>query len=224
MSSNKTWRAARGAWNVKRRPCFTFHVSRFTFLLLAGLLTACGFRPLYGKKTDADPGSRVFAGVSIDKIPDRMGQQLQANLEDRLNPDGAVPANPGYRLAVLLSDSTIPIGVARDGTVSRYNVYLSSTYTLYRTADGKAIDSGTINDVSSYNNSTNDYFSTYISEQDAIKHGVQELSELYRARLAAYLDAGAPVHAVAPKPAGPQPLNPWQPNPWQSNYPTTQVY
>ena len=193
-------------------------------LLPLFFLVGCGLHPLYGQKpTDSD--SKVFAGVSVDKIPDRMGQQLRENLEDRLNAEGVMPATPGYRLTVSLTDSAVPIGVARDGTVSRYNIYLNSTYTLYRTSDGKAIDSGNVNDVSSYNNSTNDYFSTYISEEDAIRQAVEELSELYRARLAAYLESGAPVHAVAQqKPAVPAPLNPWQPNPWQTNYPQTQAY
>ena len=154
-------------------------------------LMGCGFQPLYAKKAPGD-ASKVFAGVKIDSIPGRDGQEMRSALEDQLNPDGSLPVNPAYRLNVTFNNTTVPIGVARDGTVSRYNIYLTSHYTLYRTADDKAIAAGDLSYVNSYNNLTNKYFSTYESEQDAIKRNVIELAELYRQRLTAYLDQGAP--------------------------------
>lgn len=155
------------------------------------LLSGCGFEPLYAKKPPGDV-SKVFAGVRIDSIPGRQGQEMKASLEDKLNPDGAVPPKPAYRLAVSLSNTVVPIGVARDGTISRYNVYLTSHYTLYRNADNKPVTAGDLSYVNSYNNLTNQYFSTYISEEDAIRRNITEMAELYRERLTAYLDAGAP--------------------------------
>ncbi len=101
--------------------------------------------------------------------------------------------------------------------MSLYNLYLNTKYTLYRTSDDKPITSGTLNYVDSYNNLTNAYFSTYISADDATKRGVAELSELYRERLAVYLDAGAPVQERYPRPAttpADQPLMPQRP--WQT--------
>lgn len=167
-------------------------------------LTACGFKPLYGSKAYEDGHSQVFAGVIVEPIPGggRMEQQFRINLEDKLNPRGRVPADPAYRLTTTLASQSAAIGVARDGTVSRYNVYLDSDYALYRTADNKKIAVGHVRHVSSYNNQTNAYFSTYISEQDAIKRGVEELAEIYRARLSTYLEEGAPARPnVDKKPA-----------------------
>ena len=157
-------------------------------------LSACGFQPLYAKKAPGDV-SKVFAGVKIDSISGKDGQEMHTALEDKLNPDGSLPVNPAYRLTATLSNSTIPIGVARDGTISRYNIYLTSHYTLYRNSDGKAIAAGDISYVNSYNNQINEYFSTYVSQQDAIKRNIAELAELYRERLTAYLDQGAPEQA-----------------------------
>ena len=168
-------------------------------LLFPALLTGCGFKPLYGNKDiTGNPDSRVFAGVRIDPIPGggRMAQQFKINLEDKLNPTGAVPPNPTYRLTATLRSQAAAIGIARDGTVSRYNVYLDSEYGLYRVADGQKVTSGNIRHVSSYNNLTNAYFSTYISEQDAVKRGVEELAEVYRSRLAVYLEEGGPQQAT----------------------------
>ena len=168
--------------------------NRFLFVLIPVLLAGCGFQPLYGKKSTDLQASKLRAGVKIDSIPEAHdGQQLKIALEDLLNPDGGVPANPVYRLSVTsIHTTTTPIGVARDGTVSRYNVYMASKYVLYRNSDDKPISSGNISYVNSYNNLTNAYFSTYISQADATKRGITELSELYRQRLAIYLDAGAP--------------------------------
>lgn len=183
--------------------------SRLIPLASCLIIAACGFRPMYAEsaKSDATP-STIFAGVRIDPIPGggRMGQQFRINLEDRLNPGGTVPPNPAYRLSATLRSRPQAIGIARDGTVSRYNVYLDSEYALYRLADGEKITSGKVRHVSSYNNLTNIYFSTYISEQDAIRRGVEELSEIYRARLGAYLDEGAPHRQTVKELPAPDPI------------------
>ncbi len=173
--------------SLQNKKSFRILLAALAPLLLAG----CGFQPLYAQKPAGDV-SKIFAGVKIDSIPGRDGQQMKAALEDKLNPGGAIPTNPAYRLSVTLKTSVVPIGVARDGTISRYNAYLTSHYTLYRNADSKAITAGDLSYVNSYNNLTNEYYSTYVSEQDAYKRNIVEMAELYRDRLTAYLDAGAP--------------------------------
>lgn len=176
------------------------------------LLAGCGFQPLYAEKAD-DSASLALAGVKVDDVgavagEKRMGQQFKENLEDQLNPGGAVPANAPYRLTATLTSSEAPIGIARDGTVSRYNIYLDSSYKLFRTSDGKQVTGGSLRYVSSYNNVTNAYFSTYVSQEDAIKRGVVELSQLFRQRLGAYLQAGAPEQKITTPVAAPVPPNP----------------
>jgi LPS-assembly lipoprotein len=170
--------------------------NKWLCIFLPLLLSGCGFEPLYAKKTNANDPSKLFAGVTVDPIRDRTGEMLKNALEDKLNPHGVIPPSPAYRLQVSYRSSIASIGVSRDATVSRYNVYLNSRYVLYRNVDGKAITSGEVNYVGSYNNLINEYFSTYISEQDAYKNGVEELSEQYRQRLSAYLDEGAPEEKV----------------------------
>lgn len=143
---------------------------------------------MYGAKKGAPEAS--IAGVQVAGIQAedrRLSQQLRADLEDKLNPSGAVPAHPSYSLSLTLKSSAAAIGVARDGTVSRYNVYLDSEYILTRLADNKEMTKGNLRHVSSYNNLSNQYFSTYVAEQDALKRGLTELSELYRQRLSPFL-------------------------------------
>lgn len=185
---------------------------RNSLLITLILLTGCGFKPLYGKSTNAGISKALLAGISVDPVTTtdgRMGQQLKIELEDHLNPGGVVPGNPAYRLKVTLAETNSAIGVAPDGTISRYNVYLNSTYILLRNSDGRQVTTGSVSDVNSYNNVTNAYYSTYISQEDAIKRGVTELAELYRVRMAAYLsqnEGNPPIQdTTAPAPA-PVPL------------------
>lgn len=180
-------------------------IAKLCLLISAFTLSGCGFQPLYATKPKDDV-SKVFAGVKIDSIPGREGQDLRIALEDRLNPEGAMPAKPAYRLSLTVTNSTVPIGVARDNTVSRFNVYMTSHYTLYRTSDDKPITAGDLSYVSSYSNLTNEYYSTYISQQDAIKRNINELAELYRQRLTVYLDSGAPEEDPTQIAAKPRPV------------------
>ncbi|MFW0777752.1 MAG: hypothetical protein ACN2B6_08555 [Rickettsiales bacterium] len=152
------------------------------FLLLS--LCACGFKPMYGKQ-----GNNNFSGVLVEASSEtrKVARQLQFDLEDKLNPSGRVPANPTYRLVASVRSTTSSIGVARDGTVSRYNINLISDYTLYKIGQKEPVTSGQLRHVSSYNNLVNQYYSTYVSEQDAMKRGLTGLAELYRQRLSSYL-------------------------------------
>lgn len=161
-------------------------------MILPLFISSCGFQPVYGTKKGAGNHSEIFAGVLVDPIPGRDGQQLHAELEDALNPDGRIPNKPSYRLRVGLAINEVAIGFARDATVSRFNLYFDSNYTLIRLTDGKPVTQGKIQHIGSYNNAANAYFSTYISRDDGIKRGISELSQLYRMRLGAYLASGAP--------------------------------
>lgn len=168
-------------------------------ILTCMFLCSCGFQPMYGKKPQGN--TDALAGVYIEKVSGegRMAQQFRTDLEDKLNPGGKIPANPAYSLSVSLVSTESAIGVARDGTISRYNLYLDSTYSLKEYGTEKVIANGNLRQVASYNNLTNAYFSTYVSKEDAIKRGVTELSENYRQRLAPYLNGQRPPVTAPPK-------------------------
>ncbi len=193
---------------VSGNKCQTAGIFSVTCYLLPVLfLTACGFKAVYGQQVNESgtTNSAQLASIRIDHMDERTGQEFKEDLEDQLNPGGFISAAPSYRLHVTLTTVEGAIGTSRDGTVSRYNVYLNSSYALFRIADNVQVTGGTLNHVSSYNNVINAYFSTYISDQDATKRGIAELAEIYRARLSAYFDQGAPIQKTAtptPMPAG----------------------
>lgn len=161
------------------------------WLCVCVLATGCGFQPVYGKK-GGEHAAPALAGVRIEgdarQYNDRI---LHQALEDKLNPGGQT-AYPLYRLAYATTVSESAIGIARDGTVSRYNVNLDATYTLLRNSDDAKITSGSVRHVGSYNNPVGAYYSTYISKEDAIRRGMGELAEMMRARLAPFLSQENP--------------------------------
>jgi LPS-assembly lipoprotein len=180
--------------------------NKFWLLLLPLLLAACSFHPLYGNARP-QTGTALLSGIKVDPVSSRSGQLFTMELEDQLNPGGAVPSDARYRLTATLVAREIGLGAARDGTVSRYNVYLDTNYQLFRIADKKLMTSGHLTEVSSYNNITNQYYSTYVAQEDAYKRGVTELAQLVCQRLGSYLteNGGDPTPQVAP-PKEQQPL------------------
>lgn len=165
-------------------------LSQIRVLALLLLTASCGFKPVHGTNSNLPDNSPITTGITIsttatttnDNKTNSMARQFSYNLEDILPSN----TNPSYRLEVTLTESIAALGVARDGTASRYNLNINSTYSLIRIADNKQVDNGTISNVTSYNNPSNQYFSTFVSEQDARKRGIKELAELYRQRLISF--------------------------------------
>lgn len=182
---------------------------RNSILLIAALsVSACGFEPMYGSAAQSKTAtSQALAGVRVDEIGGRSGQILRAHLEDTLNPTGDM-TNPQYRLSATLKHTNIPVSIATDGTVSRYNVHFLSQYVLYKNGVEKPITSGMLNYTTSFNNLVNSYYSTYIAQKDAIKRGTQALGDLYFQRLAIYLDKGAPIADEITMPDPDRPASP----------------
>jgi LPS-assembly lipoprotein len=183
-------------------------------LIPIAFLSACTFQPVYGTSSAISANAPLMAGVKISAtdggsvassanltttIPTKVSRDFKENLEDLLNP---ITRGKGaeYSLDVSISQSTSSIGISRDGTASRYNLNIYSSYKLTRLSDNKLIDTGTISNTTSYNNPSNQYFSTYISEQDARKRGVLELAALYRQRLSVLTENSTP---PAPKEINP---------------------
>ena len=155
-------------------------------LCLIGL-TACGFQPIYGESSrqENDRIARYFAATDIRTKSGARGQQLKNALEDQLNPNSIISdIKKHYTLQVEVQvrrDATV---IERDGSISRYNVNVSSNYRL-RDANGRTLKKGVVRRTASYND-VNEHFSSYIGEKDAIQRAIKEMSEDYKMQLAAF--------------------------------------
>lgn len=143
------------------------------------LLTACGFTPLYKKEAVTEPMAAFLAAIDVSSAQNRVDQQIRIALEDRLQGEGA---EKFYTLNFTHTEQPIPIGIESDGTISRWNLFVETSYTLTRKADHKELDKGLVRVITSYNVITAD-FATYMAERDALKRAATESAEEIRSRL-----------------------------------------
>lgn len=186
-------------------------------LLLAGASAAvaaplggCGFRPIYGNAStvSTSSGTRVdqqMAGIRIDAISNREGQQLHNALRDRFNPLGQ-PTDSAYTLGVSLTIRTYGALSKRDLSATRRNVELNAFYSLRDNADKVVMtDRSTITTgYDEFDDPLND-ISAY---EDTIRRGTLQLAEQIRTRVAVHMTAGTPAPITPPPPGSAPPEEP----------------
>ncbi len=148
-------------------------------------LSACGFKPLYGRP-EAQALSSVdhMAAIRVAPLADRVGQQMHNLLRDRLNPYGQ-PRDPVYRLDVAINETRQQLGIRKDETATRANLILSASFTLSELESDRVLLRGRTSSVNSFNILTNQ-FATDASEADARGRALRELSDSIRVRLGIY--------------------------------------
>lgn len=144
--------------------------------------TSCGFTPVHSVENRAALNTQIES-VAIVTGQGATNQLLKAEIEDQINPTSRGAEKP-FTLTITLREGEAGLFINPDGTSGRGDYVLNSAYTLTRTRDGKLIDSGQLNRVSSFNNAQTADFSTFISREDAKKRGVIELARDYKLRLA----------------------------------------
>ncbi len=164
------------------------------------LLTACGFQPVHGQSyhasQSADLSSILFEVSGVDGTPNAVGSNamvarryselLKAEITDQLNPTGT-RAEKQFKVAISYTEQQVGLFVNPDGTASRGDLVLTSSYTITRLADAKPITTGSITRTSSFNTSPTADYASYVSIEDARKRGIIELAQDYKLRLAGLL-------------------------------------
>jgi len=158
-----------------------------TCLSLAG----CGFRPMYGENNTAlaakdTGGNNKLTQVRIDPIADRIGQELNNLLRDRMNPGGQ-PDVPVYRLAVTMSEIQQDIAGDNDEHVRHKILKVTATYTLYPVKEDKErlMDNQTSRITVSFD-TLDDPYNDIASYQDAQRRAVEQLADMIAARVAVF--------------------------------------
>lgn len=155
-------------------------------LTTLGLLTGCGFTPIYGSAGPSNI-SADLSTVQVARIKDRTGQQLRNLLLNRINPGGS-PNKPNYRLSVQLSESKQELAIKKSEISTRANLTFTARFQLQGLGQFKGRTfSGNAKIVTSYNILSSD-FGTLATEQNARRRAVRELSDDITNRIAAYLN------------------------------------
>lgn len=100
------------------------------FLMLCLVITACGFRPLYGTSpSSTEESSSFLSSIQIDDIPDRSGVMLKNELVDRFHAHGA--GAPRYQLSIApISESISDLDITVDEDATRRQLRAETSYTL----------------------------------------------------------------------------------------------
>lgn len=157
---------------------------RALLLLLALLLPACGFQPLYGE--GLRPAERQLADVQIANIEGRTGQQLRLLLTDRFYGAHAQDPAPRYRLVVDLAIAKQELGIRRDDIATRARLLLMGTFRLESLSGTAPPFKGSERSAVSYNILIDPY-ATSAAEQNATERGIAQLADNITSRIALYL-------------------------------------
>jgi LPS-assembly lipoprotein len=166
-----------------------FYLLQGLLVVLLGVLTGCGFEPLYQTASHTSKFHEQLAAIKIEGIPDREGQILRNHLLDLLTPQGQ-PTHPRYRLAVALDIQKASMTLRRDGTTARYMVTLNATMTLKDAEGKKTLYQEILKVPNAYNMGDTSAASAYAAtqaEKDAIEKALRLLAEDMTAVLGMYL-------------------------------------
>ncbi|MGE3303538.1 MAG: LPS assembly lipoprotein LptE [Hyphomonadaceae bacterium] len=150
-----------------------------TFALLAlpaVLLSACGFRPMYGASATTAPIGPLF----VETTPGKGGFALKNELERLLDVERG--AGPVRRLQVTLSEGVAGLGFRVDESASRSDLSLSASYILYDVS-GAELLRGSAAATASYDVPSSAY-GELTAQEDARERAAEVLAERLRADLA----------------------------------------
>ena len=158
-------------WSPKRRAVAAG-------LVLAGLLSGCGFTPLHRA---AAPGARV--PVEIAPIPDRGGQLLRNTLRQRL----ARASGPArYRLITRLNERRVNMLIRPDATSTLAKLTITARVTLRRKRDGAALLSPRARSVASFNLGPSEY-ANLVAERGARHRALNAIADDIHRQVAIFL-------------------------------------
>jgi LPS-assembly lipoprotein len=156
------------------------------------VLGGCGFRPMYGER-ETGSVTQGLQTIRVGLIPERNGQLLRRNLEQRLGTGGA---QMRYDLRVGLSYGIDLQGFTRDGTPTRVRMTATANWFLYDTGSpARLVANGTERAFDAYNVPENQFFAADTSRDATERRLLDQLAEDIVRRLAVRFEAGPPTGA-----------------------------
>lgn len=161
--------------------CFLF--------LVAPLLSACSFQPLYGSTANGGSLSQVMKTVDIVSIPGRVGQKLRNELIFKAT-GGGESLQPVYRLEVAVRESVKSILVQRTGDAQGRIYSLGTKFKLVRIKDNVVVFEGSARARAPFDKFESSFANTR-ARIDAEARAARTAADTIRTRVATYLSRTA---------------------------------
>jgi len=163
--------------------------SALPLLTVAGLsasLAGCGgFTPLYG----AQGVTPKMAAIQVSQPDGRLGFYMREYLEDSLARDRMQA--PVYRLDFANRELRVPRGITVSNVASRYEVDLTTTYSLVEIATNKVVTRGNVQVNVTYDVQAQPYASLS-AQQDGERRVAEQAADRMRIELATYFASPRP--------------------------------
>lgn len=154
----------------------------FAVISLITVLAACGLKPVHQQNRS---GSQAALNISVATIEgSRVGQIMQTEIEDSLNPTGQA-VNAKYQLRVSLDSNREASVIDVDRSVDRYLMVVSAQFSLIELSTGKVVYSGSESLSDSFAAQDSD-FATYTAERDAARRVAKEIGQIIASKVAGF--------------------------------------
>jgi len=163
-----------------RRPLLVVLTAALT-LVLAG----CGFQPVYMPTASGKAGvaQRELASIYVDLIPERPGQVLRQELQQRFGDDAGTPSQ--YDLKVAFSIAGEGIAIETNNLATRIRMTGAASWTLTaRDAAHSTLTSGSARALDGLNLLQEQYFAADLETEVVQQRIAQKLAEQIATQLA----------------------------------------
>ena len=150
----------------------------------AGVLSSCGFQPVFGPGTAA---SRMNGQINVADIDGKMGFAARKRLTARLGDANVVT----HRLDVAIDVESDGLAISQTNQITRYNLTGVATYKVVNLAANTTVETGTARAFAAYS-ATASPLATRVAEEDARERLAISLADQIATRIAATADRWLP--------------------------------
>jgi len=150
--------------------------------VVAPLLAACSFQPMYAERPGGAQLDDVMREVSVAKIPGRVGQRVRNELIFATT-GGGYREGAHYRLEVAIRESVQDVFVSETGESEGRAYRLIAAYKLIRIEDGSVVASGKSVGRAAYDN-LDSTFADIRARRDAENRAARTVADDIQTRVA----------------------------------------
>ena len=154
-----------------------------TLILTSALLTACGFKPMHAPASLSGT-SGMYENVAVtSEGNDKIDFLIKQALRDRMGAQN----NSLYTLNIDSKVQRRTLGISEDDVASRYDIALTTSYTLTERKTGDIVLRDRVSAVSTFA-SPRDPYGTISAEDNATEQVSSEAADRIIVRLATYFE------------------------------------